>query len=263
MIRLTRTELLKLRTIRMTYGLLTTAAVLTGLFAALEASRAGNAGTGVAPISSASGLSTVTTVTGFAMLFAAVLGAIVASGEFRHASATLTYQATPHRGRVLVAKVVFSALTGGFFGLVGGVIATAVGLAFASAERGHIALGTATLLGHIAGAVCGAAALGALGAGLGSLVRSQLAVVIGIFVWAIVIESLVGGLFTSIRPFLPYTAATTLAGAKLGNAAFGPAHGQAGTAGPLPFFAAAALLAALAAAVSVLAARTTVEADIA
>ena len=64
---------------------------------------------------------------------------------------------------------------------------------------------------------------------------------IGIFVWAIIIESIIGGLYPSVRPRLPYTAAdTTLAGAKLGNAAFGPAHGLNG-AGPLPFAAAAAL----------------------
>jgi ABC-2 type transport system permease protein len=242
MTRLIHAEMLKLITIRLTYGLLAATAALTALFAVLEGSRAGSAGSGVAPISTASGLSTVTTVTGFAMLFAAVVGAIVASGEFRHSTATLTYQAAPRRGQV---------------------IATGVGLAFASGEGGHLALGTTTLIRHIAGAMCGAAALGALGAGLGSLLRSQLATVIGIFVWAIVIESLIGGLFTSVRPYLPYTAATTLAGVKLGNAAFGPAHGEAVAAAPLPFIAALALVAALAAAVSVLAAPTTVERDIA
>lgn len=263
MIRLIRAELLKLRTIRLTYGLLAIAAALTALFATLEASRAGSVGTGVAPISTASGLSTVTTVTGFAMLLAAALGAIITTGEFRHASATLTYQATPRRERVLVAKVIVSAATGALFGLLGGVIATGVGLAFASGDHAHIALRSGTLLRHIAGAICGAALLAALGAALGSLIRSQLATIIGIFVWGIVIESLIGGLFTSIRPYLPYTAATTLAGVKLGNAAFGPAHGEAGTAGPLPFIAAIALLAALAAALSVVAARTTVERDIA
>src|ERR1700744_3465002 len=99
MIRLLKGEVLKLSTIRLTYGLLAIAAALTALFAALEASRAGGAGTGVSPVSTASGLATVSTVTGFAMLFAAVLGAIVTSGEFRHASATLTYQTTPRRDR--------------------------------------------------------------------------------------------------------------------------------------------------------------------
>jgi ABC-type transport system involved in multi-copper enzyme maturation permease subunit len=263
MTRLIRAELLKLRTMRMTYGLLAIAAAMTALFAILEASRAGSPDTGVAAISTGAGLSAVTTVTGFAMLFAAVLGAIISSGEFRHSSATLTYQGTPRRERVLIAKVIVSAGSGATFGLVAAVIATGVGLAFAAGDHAHIALSIMKLLAHVGGAVCGAAALAALGAGLGALVRSQLASVIGIFVWGIVIESLIGGLFTSIRPYLPYTAATTMAGVKLGNAAFGPAHAELGVAGPLPFLAALALLAAVAATISMLAARTTVWHDIA
>jgi hypothetical protein len=64
--------------------------------------------------------------------------------------------------------------------------------------------------------------------GLGSLLRSQLVGIIAIFIWALVVESLIGGLFTSIRPYLPYTPSTTLAGIKLGGAAFGPAHNVKG-----------------------------------
>ena len=73
---------------------------------------------------------------------------------------------------------------------------------------------------------------------------------------------ILGGLFNPIQPYLPYTAATTLAGTQLGRAAFGPANGAASTATALPFAAAAALLAALAIALSALAARTTVPRDI-
>lgn len=90
MMRAIRTELLKLRTMRLTYGLLALAAALTAVFSLLENNRAGVRGTNVPPISTAAGLSTVTTVTGWSMLFAAVLGAIVASGEFRHYTATLS-----------------------------------------------------------------------------------------------------------------------------------------------------------------------------
>jgi ABC-2 type transport system permease protein len=258
---LIRSELLKLATMRLSYGLLAAAAGLCLLFSALENSRAGGSGTGVPSVSTAAGLGTVTTVTGFAMLFAAVLGAIIANGEFRHATATLTYLITPRRDRVLVAKAVTAAVAGAVFGLAAGVIATGVGLASVAARHDHLALSAGTLAGHAAGAVAGGALLGALGAAVGSLVRSQLAAVVGIFVWAIVIESVIGGLFTAVRPYLPYTAATTLAGTSLGNAAFGPAHGLKGS-GPLPFLAAAALLAAVALAVALVAARTTVRRDI-
>jgi ABC-2 type transport system permease protein len=261
MTRLVRTELLKLATMRLTYGLLAVAAALSALFSLLENRAAGTAGGGVPPISTADGLRTVTTVTGFAMLFAAVLGSIVANGEFRHSTATLTYLTTPKRTRVLLAKVIAVACVGSLFGLVAGIIATGVGLAFVAGHGDHVALSAGTLAGHVAGAVVGAALLAALGVAIGSLVRSQLATVIGIFVWAIIIESLIGGLYTSTRPYLPYTAATTLAGTKLGSAAFGPAHGLNGG-DPLPFAASVALIAAFAAAAALIAARTTVRRDI-
>lgn len=262
MTRLVRIEWLKLATMRTGFGVLTTSAALTALFASLEASRAGNGTSGVAPLYTASGISTVTTVTGWSMIFAAVLGVIVASGEFRHHTATLTYLGTPERRRVLVAKATVGAGAGAIFGAVSALIATGVGLVFVAAHGYHVALGTGTLVGHAAGAALGAALFGAIGVAAGMLVRSQLAGVIGVFAWALVVESLIGGLFTTIRPYLPYTAATTLAGIKLGGAAFGPAHGLAGVAGPLPFAAAAALVAAIAVAIAALAARTTLTRDI-
>jgi ABC-2 type transport system permease protein len=260
-IRLIRTELLKLTTMRLTYGLLAVAAALTALFAVLENNRAGASGTGVPPISSADGLRTVTTVTGFAMLLAAVLGSIVANGEFRHSTATLTYLATPRRARVLAAKAVAAVSAGALFGLVAGIIATGVGLIFAAAHGDRVALPAGTLIGHVAGAVAGAALLAALGVAVGSLVRSQLATVIGLFVWAILIESVIGGLYPTVRPYLPYTAATTLSGVNLGGAAFGPAHDLNGGA-PLPLAAAVVLIAAFGLATAMVASCTTLRRDI-
>lgn len=258
---LVRIELRKLTTMRLSYGMLATATVLSAVFALLENGQAGSAGSSVPPISTAQGLRTVTTVTGVAMLFAAVLGAIIANGEFRHSTATLTYLENPRRSRVLAAKAIAAATAGLLFGLLAGVVSTGVGLIFVAVRGDHLALPAGTLIGHIGGAMAGAALLAALGVAVGSLVRSQLATVIGIFAWAIVIESTIGGLYTSVRPYLPYTAATTLAGAKLGSAAFGPAHGLNGG-GPLPFLAAAAFIAAITAGLALLASRTTLRRDI-
>ena len=215
----------------------------------------------VPPISTAAGLSDVTTVGGVAMILAAVLGVIATSGEFRHTSATLTYLATPDRRRVLGAKAAATALVGGGYGLAAGLVATSVGLAFVAGDGDHVTLGTATLAGHIAGAGAGAALLAALGVGIGSLVRAQLAGVIGVFVSCMVIESILGGSFSAIRPYLPYTAVTTLGGAKLGAAAFGPGY-SVSTQHALPFIAAAALVLGMIAAVALLAERTTIRHDI-
>jgi ABC-2 type transport system permease protein len=274
--RLVRIELLKLRTVRLPAGLLITAAALTALFACGEASQAGRHGGSVGSLATAAGLRSVTTSTGWAMLLAAVLGVTISTGEFRHATATLTYLATPARGRVLAAKAAAAACAGALFGLVAAVIATGAGLGFAAARGDHgahgaqFALGAGTLAAHAAGAVLGAALLAALGAGLGSLIRSQLAGVVGVFIWALIAESVIGGIFTSARPYLPYTAATTLAGVQLGVGPGGvrvtvrthPAVAAAAAAGPLPFAAAAALLAGIAIAVALLARLTTVRQDV-
>jgi ABC-type transport system involved in multi-copper enzyme maturation permease subunit len=259
--RLVKVELLKLRTVRVSFGLLLTSAVLTALFAILEATQAGKSGSGVGPLDTASGLLRVTTVTGWSMMFAAVLGVIVASGEFRHASATLTYLTEPHRTRVMIAKALAALCTGSLFGLVSAIIATGVGLSFTAARGYSVTLSTEEMLGHGAGAMLGAALFAVIGVGLGSLIRSQLAGVIGVFVWGLVIESTIGGLFTSVRPYLPYTAATTLAGIKLGAAAFGPAHGVAGGE-PLSFVAATALVAGVAVLIGAIAAYTSLGRDV-
>ena len=261
MTRLIRVELLKIRTARLSYGLLATGAALTVLFCVLEASRAGS-GKDVAPLYTASGLTSVITGGIWALLLAAVLGVTVSSGEFRHATATQTYLATPRRSRVLAAKAIAAAAAGAVFGLVGYGLAAGTGLIFVAVHGYHVAIGDATLARYAIGHVVAAALLAAIGVALGSLVRSQLAAIIAVFVWAIVIESIIGGLFNSVQPYLPYTAATALAGSQLGGAAFGPAHGASTTAAPLPFAAATALLAAVAIAAGVLAARTTVARDV-
>ncbi|HEY3843655.1 MAG TPA: hypothetical protein VGL48_10440 [Acidimicrobiales bacterium] len=183
------------------------------------------------------------------------------SGEFRHSSATLTYLATPNRARVLAAKAVAAALAGAIIGVMAGIVSTGIGLIFVAGKGDHVSLGAAALVGHVAGAGLGAALLAALGVGIGSLIRSQLAGVIGVFVWCMVIESVVGETVTSIRPYLPYPAASTLGGAKLGAAAFGPGYSESGQL-PLEFLAAAFLVADIAAALSILATRITVRHDI-
>jgi ABC-2 type transport system permease protein len=256
--RLVRTALLKLRTMRVSYGLALAAVAVTALFASLEAARAGGR---AAPISTAAGLSSVTTATGVALIFAAVLGVIVTSGEFRHGSATLTYLATPCRSRVLAAKATAAAVAGALYGLAAGLMATGIGLAFVAAKGDHVTLGAGVLTGHILGAGLAAGLFAATGVGIGALVRSQLAGVIAVFAWCLVAESILGGTINAVRPYLPYTAAATLGGAKLGAAAFGPGFSVSGQQ-PLPFLAAAALVAGLGVVLALVAGRTTVRRDI-
>jgi len=258
--RLVRIELLKLTSTRLTYGLLATSVGLTLLWTTLDASRAGTP-SGPAALTGYAGQASIITGGVWGLILAAVLGVTISSGEFRHNTATLTYLATPSRSRVLAAKAAAGGIAAAAFGLSVYVIALAVGLSFVAAHGYHLAIGAGTLTDWGLGHLLGAALLGVIGVVVGSLVRSQFATVIGVFVWTIIIESLIGGLFSSARPYLPYTAATALAGTPLGSASFGPGRGASGVV-PLPFAASTALLAAIAIAGALIAARTTIRRDV-
>lgn len=260
LIRLVRIELLKLTSTRLSYGLLAASVGLTALWTTIEASRAGKTN-GPAPLYTYAGQTSIVTGGAWGLILAAVLGMTISSGEFRHHTATLTYLATPDRRLVLAAKAAAGAVGGAVFGLAGYAVTCVVALSFTAAHGYGVAIGGATFADWGLGHLVAAALFAVIGVVAGSLVRSQLAVVIGVFVWSIIIESLIGGLFGSVRPYLPYTAATALAGTPLGAANFGPARGVSDVS-PLPFAAATALLAAIALAGALVAARTTVRRDI-
>jgi len=117
--RLIRIELAKLRTIGLPWGLLSVSSALTLLVALLKASRAGKHTNGrltVGPLNTAHGLASVLATPDYATILALVLGVIVVTGEFRHATITATYLAFPNRPRVMAAKMLASGIVGALFG---------------------------------------------------------------------------------------------------------------------------------------------------
>jgi ABC-type transport system involved in multi-copper enzyme maturation permease subunit len=257
-----RTELAKLRTMRMTWGLLATGAGLSALFSVLEANQAGTkGGGGPSPLYTASGFGAVVTGGVWGLLFAMVIGVTVVTAEFRHQTITPTYLGTPHRNRVLAAKLAAGALAGALSGLAAFLIVLGSALGFTLSRGYTVPVGDATLARYGIGHVLAGALLAAIGVCVGALVRSQLAGIVAVFVWSIILESLVGGLFPATRPYLPYTAASSLAGDALGGGAFGPAHDTSGGT-PLPFAATVALLAAMTIMLALVSVRTSVRRDV-
>jgi ABC-type transport system involved in multi-copper enzyme maturation permease subunit len=255
-----RAELYKLRTTRMTWGLVSLAGVLTLLVTIVESSKEGGktGSINIPPLSTAAGLRDILTNTGFAILVATVLGTIVASGEFRHKTATDTYLDEPNRIRVLAAKTIAGAVAGAVCGLVAAALATGVALTFVAAKGYHVAEPTGTIVRFGGGTVLASALMAAVGVGIGSLVRGQIAAIIAVFAWGLGIEQIIGGLSRTAAAYLPVTAAGTLAGAT-NEAAMPPVPSGLQ---PLPASAVAATLASLAIVIAVLAARTTVRRDI-
>jgi ABC-2 type transport system permease protein len=254
-----RTELFKIRTTRLVLGLFGVAAGLTILGAVISALRAGGTGSGAIPsLSTAVGQRAVMTFTGFGLLMALVVGITIASGEFRHRTATDTYIDEPNRARVMTAKTAAAAITGAFFGLAISAIATGVGLAFVVGKGYEVVLATDTIARFAAGATLGAGLLASIGVGLGSLVRQELAALITIFVWALAVEQISAGISRSLAAYLPIMSAGMMAGAT-STAAMPPIPPGVES---LPFGAVAGLLAAIASVIAIVAARTSLRRDV-
>lgn len=235
-----RAELFKLRTTRLYYGLLGIAAGLTVLVQVVLSGRSG-ASSLIPSLASAAGQRDLVTNTGFALLTAAVFGAVVSTGEFRHRTVTDTYLDQPSRIRVMLAKIVTAGVAGAVFGAVGAAIATMAGRMAVSVKGDAIVVPGADLARYAAGAVLGAALLAAIGCVAGSLIRSQVAAVITVFVWCLAIEQILAGVSASAARALPLMGAATMAGAN-SKAAMPPLPDGIQ---PLPFAAMAGILLAI------------------
>src|SRR6202034_3600929 len=206
-------EFLKLGTTRLVAAMTGLAVALTALIGVLEAVTAGTGkGMAIPSLATAGGLRDNLASTGFALLAAALLGVVITSGEFRLKTATDTYLDQPDRGRVLAAKAIAAAAAGAVLGTAAAAAATAIALGFAASRGYPIALSDPAIARYTAGAVVGSALLAATGVGAGSLIRHQVGATIAVVAWALVIELVVGATLTTVGRFLPYTAASMMAG---------------------------------------------------
>ena len=254
-----RAEFLKLRTTRTVAALAGLAVAVTALIAALESATAGSGrGMAIPSLATPAGLRDALASTGFALIAAGVLGTVIVTGEFRHKTATTTYLDQPSRGRVASAKALAAAAAGTLLGLAAAATATGIALGFAAARGYPLALPAATIARYGAGAIVGAGLLAAAGAGAGSLIRHQAGAIIAVFAWGFAVELIVGGTATSLASYLPYTAAALMAGVTSDGGMPPIARGVT----PLPFPAAATVLAGAALLLAAVAAVTTIRRDI-
>ena len=134
-------------------------------------------------------------------LFAALIGVMAITSEFRHGTIRPTFVVTPHRTRVIVAKALTSLLMGVLFGLA--AIALSFGLGYAVlAVRGiPLELGTNHILLLVFGTPLMTALWAELGVGLGAIVKNQVLAVIGLIIWTLVIENILSGLVPDVGRF--------------------------------------------------------------
>jgi ABC-type transport system involved in multi-copper enzyme maturation permease subunit len=259
MIAAVRVELLKLRTTRSTLGFFAAAVGITALLAVLETANAGTGSAMAIPsLATPAGLRDGIASTGFALLVAAVFGTSLASSEFRLKTITDTYLDDPNRTRVMASKAIAGAAGGALLGVASAATALTISLVTVSAHHYQVALSAGTIFRFAAGAVVGSALLAAAGVGVGSLIRNQVAAVIVVFAWGLAVEEILGASFSSVGPYLPYTAAAMTAGVTNGGGMPPIPRGIH----PLSFVAVVALLAGIVVILSAISLLTTLRRDV-
>ncbi len=184
MTRLFAAELLKLRTLRSTWGFGLVALLLAGV------ATAGNIG-GTPErdrLEPEFQFRIVLDAAFPAALLALLMGMVLVTNEFRHGTIARTLLATPRRGRLLATKLLAGAATGVGLMLVTFVVTAAVAVVWLGIIDIPLELGeVADAAGR---AFVGAALAGLLGAAVGGAVHSQVGALVGGLVWIFVAEPL-------------------------------------------------------------------------
>jgi ABC-2 type transport system permease protein len=148
-------------------------------------------------------------------LFAALVGALAVTTEIRHGTIRPTFLVTPARGRVIAAKLCASALVGAGFGLAASALAVGAGIAAFRARGIDLPLDGGDYALLIVGSVPAAALWGAIGVGVGAVVRRQVPTVVGITAWLLFVEGLLVGDVSGVADvgrFAPGAAAAAITG---------------------------------------------------
>jgi ABC-type transport system involved in multi-copper enzyme maturation permease subunit len=127
----------------------------------------------------------------FGSLFVALLGILLITNEYYHQTATATFLTTPHRTKVVVAKLITAVAYSAVFWLVTTAIAIPAGLVFFNAEGlpshlGDWGIARSMLLNLLAFAIWSI-----FGIGFGALIRSQIGATVTVAVTYVV------GLYTA------------------------------------------------------------------
>lgn len=174
MIAAIRSELRKMFTTRlwwgMAIGVALSAAALTALFTAL----AGNEG--LPPLDAPNAVSQAyTSGLTFAYLIVLAVGIIAIGGEYRHQTISSSYLSVPRRSRLFAAKLVASAVVGALYGVVYIVAALATGVPIILLRGFDPFPAEDTVARSFAMSVLALILWALIGLGLGSLIKNQIA----------------------------------------------------------------------------------------
>lgn len=154
-------------------------------------------------------------------LFSLIIGMRTVTDEYRHETIVHAFLADPKRRKTLVAKAVASAIAAVALSAVALAAMSLVAVPLASAKGGSFTVAGSDV--SAAGGFLLANGLWAIvGVGVASLVRHQVAAIVGGVVWIYVVENLGAGFLGDAGAYLPGQAAYALAQAQANSTAVEP-----------------------------------------
>jgi ABC-2 type transport system permease protein len=179
MSRLVAAELLKLRTTRTFWGLVGTCLVLVVLATALQLA--------FSSFHTKDDVRSLLSTAPLSGLFLLILGVVFSAGEYRHGTIAWTLLVTPSRLRALSAKVLAVGAAGLAVGLIVAAVTAAIALPWLPATTAP-SLSGGQLLRVLFGGVVYTGLAGALSAGIGSLLRNQVAAIVVLLCLVFVVD---------------------------------------------------------------------------
>jgi ABC-2 type transport system permease protein len=183
--RLLRAELLKLRTTRL---LLWLGLLIVALVALIVSLNAGQDSAG--DLAQAGSQRDLFSISAISAVVALILGIVSSAGEYAHGTAAQTFLVTPVRERVVAAKVLAALVAGAALAAFAEAAAYGLAALWVEGKSAPFQLATHDVLLLALGTLAAGALAGAIGAGLGALVRRQTAAIVVALVWLLVGEPL-------------------------------------------------------------------------
>lgn len=191
MTRLIRTEIRKLLTTKLWWGLLITAVVTTGLFVWGTLSSVGNEGNPFQSLNDPNTQRGIISMSGQAGIFILILGIIGITTEFRHFTSRPTFLIEPRRWRVVAAKFATYGGLGLVYAIACTIVVAAIMVPWMSSHNADFSLTGAGIPKAFVLTTLSVAIYGMVGVGIGVLIRNQIAAVIGGLAYFLLIENII------------------------------------------------------------------------
>lgn len=134
-------------------------------------------------------------------MIALIVGIVLASGEWAHGTIAHTFLVTPVRTRVVAAKLIAGVIAGVVLALFAELVTWLIAAAWLAGKSVPLSLDSRAILNTYLGILAAGALAGALGVGLGAVMRRQTAAIVLALIWLLVGEPVLA--ITSSQEYAP------------------------------------------------------------